>query len=50
MWSYKSTLFLATQHINSQHIILTWSAPVYLNRCRSNDPPKINWKCAENES
>ena len=42
MQSYKSTLFLAPQYIQSQHSI-TYdfeSKKIYGNRCRSNDPPK----------
>ena len=51
MQSYKSTLFLAPQHIQfTTHYFDFESKKLYGNRCRSSDPPKINRKCAKIES
>ena len=42
MLSYKSTLFLATLHIQlTIHYFEFESKKLYGNRCRSNNPPKI---------
>ena len=46
----KAQYFQLLSTHNLQHIILTQSKKLHENRCRSNDPPKINRKCAENES
>ena len=51
MQSYKNTLFLAPQHIQfTKHYFGFKSKKLYGNRFRSNNPPKINRKYAENES
>ena len=45
----KAHYFLLLSTYNSQHIILTLrQKKLFGNRCRSNDLPKINRKCAEN--
>ena len=52
MWSYKSTLFLATQQIQfTTHFsdFESKSKKLYGSSCRSNVLRKIKWKCAENE-
>ena len=49
--TYKSTLFLATQYIQLiTHYFDFESKKLCGNMCRSNEPPKINWKWAQNES
>ena len=51
MKSYKSTLFLAPQHMQfTTHYFDFKSKKLYGNSCISNDPPKTNRKYAENES